>query len=60
MEIKEIFEFLRKHEGSHKAAAKYIGMSYTRYNEWRYGDPDNIPNGGRRLLELAVDSLSKE
>ena len=59
MEIKEIFEFLREHEGSHKAAAKYIGMSYTRYNEWRWNS-DNIPNGGRRLLELAVDALSKE
>lgn len=58
MDIKAIFQLLKDHAGSHKAAAKYIGMSYTRYNEWRW-NPDSIPGPGRRLLELAAKTLSK-
>lgn len=58
MEPRNIFELLKQHAGSHKAAAKYIGLSYTRYNEWRWR-PETIPAPGRRLLELAVRTLSK-
>jgi len=58
MEIKNIFQLLKEHTGSHKAAARFIGMSYTRYNEWRWR-PESIPTPGRRLLELVVKDIQK-
>jgi hypothetical protein len=57
MDIKNMFQLLKEHTGSHKAAARFIGMSYTRYNEWRY-KPQEIPAPGLRLLEFAVKSIS--
>ena len=55
-DLQEIFKLLREFAGTHKAAAKHIGMSYTRYNEWRYR-PQDIPPAGCRLLELAAKEI---
>lgn len=46
------FSILRGFFGSHVAASEYLGVSYSRYNQWRWGAP--IPAKDRRLLELAV------
>jgi hypothetical protein len=56
-DLQEIFELLKKHTKSHKASAKYIGLSYSRYCEWRWR-PEQIPAAGHRLLEFAVKSIS--
>lgn len=55
MDIK-VFEILKEHNGTHKKAAASIGLSYTRYNEWRW-DPIQIPAYGKKLLQLAVEKL---
>ena len=55
---KKSFDILRKRFGTHKAAAKWLGISYTRYNEWRW-KPDDMPEYSRRLIELAVILKSK-
>lgn len=52
----KVFEILRKHNGTHKKAAASIGLSYTRYNEWRW-KPSKIPKYGKKLLQLATDKL---
>jgi len=52
------FVILREHFGTHRAAAEYLGVSYSRYNEWRWGR-DPIPKKFRRLLELAVQGVQE-
>jgi hypothetical protein len=54
-----IFKALRDHTGSHKKAAELIGLSYTRYNEWRW-QPDRIPEYGKKLLELTFSRINSE
>jgi len=58
MEIQKVFERLQRHFGSHKAAAKALAISYTRYNEWRWR-PDEIPEAMRRYLILFADSADQ-
>lgn len=58
MEIQEVFERLQRQFGSHKAAAKALAISYTRYNEWRWR-PDEIPEAMRRYLILFADSADQ-
>ena len=53
---KNVFEILKKHNGTHKKAAESIGLSYTRYNEWRWR-PKEIPEYGKKLLQLTVDKI---
>ena len=48
-----VFEKHKHHFGSHKAVAKAIGLSYTRYNEWRWR-PAGIPEYGKILLQLTL------
>jgi len=52
----DAFDILKTHAKTHKEAAKLIGLSYTRYNEWRW-DPSKIPEYGKKLLELTVDQI---
>jgi len=54
--MEKYFEFLRDRFKSHKAAAKYLGISYTRYNEWRWR-PDEMPEYSKRLVEFGVKAL---
>lgn len=56
--MKKLFEQLKLHFGSYKASAKFIGVSYSRYNEWR-ADPDAMPLHAKRLVELAIESLKE-
>jgi hypothetical protein len=58
MEKKELFNKLKENFGTHKKAAEFIGLSYTRYNEWRW-NPDVVPAYGIKLLELAVESVQE-
>jgi hypothetical protein len=37
------FEILKRHFGTHTAAAKAIGISPRRYREWRSGKIDELP-----------------
>jgi hypothetical protein len=55
--MEKLFDTLKKHFGSHKAAARYLGISYNRYNEWR-GDPDKMPSYSQKLVEYGVKALS--
>lgn len=50
------FDILKKHAKTHKEAAKLIGLSYTRYNEWRW-NPSKIPEYGKELLRLKVEEI---
>ena len=52
----DTFDILKRHAKTHKAAAKLIGLSYTRYNEWRW-NPSKIPEYGIKLLELTVEQI---
>lgn len=52
MEIND-FEKLKNFYGSYKKTAEEIGISYTRYNQWRW-DPSIMPKYARKLIELAV------
>jgi len=54
--MEKYFEFLKQHFGSHKRAAKYLGISYTRYNEWRWR-PDDMPEYSKRLVKFGAQSL---
>jgi hypothetical protein len=54
--MRSTFDRLRAKLGSHKAAASYLRVSYTRYNEWRWR-PEIVPPQGRRLMELALFRL---
>ena len=56
---KTIFEILRKHFKTHKEVARQIGLSYTRYNEWRW-NPEQIPDYGKKLLELTLEKIDQE
>ena len=58
METQQVFERLERHFGSHKAAAKALAISYTRYNEWRWR-PNEIPEPMRRYLSLFADSMDQ-
>lgn len=55
-DLQKIFELLKKHTKSYKASAKYIGLSYSRFCEWRW-HPEQIPAAGHRLLEFAAKSI---
>lgn len=44
--------------GSHKAAAAFLGVSYTRYNEWRW-QPDKAPGRVIRMLEIIAEMIVK-
>jgi hypothetical protein len=48
---KAFFDKLKDKFGTHAAVAKQLGVSYTRYNEWRWR-PECIPESSRRYLEL--------
>ena len=52
------FEKLRLYFGNHKAAAKGIGVSYSRYNDWR-AYPEKMPQRAVRQIEYAVEAISK-
>ena len=52
--MKKQFDILKEKFGTHKAAAAAIGVSYTRYNEWRWR-PDEMPSAARKLVELAAE-----
>lgn len=54
--MKKIFEALKSHFGTHKAAAAHLGVSYTRYNEWRWR-PEEIPLPMQNYLRLVVSGL---
>jgi hypothetical protein len=51
---KQVFDRLKKLHGTHKQAAKELGVSYSRYNEWRW-DPECIPEAMRKYLDLALN-----
>lgn len=46
-----IFKELRDIYGSHKAASRAIGVSYTRYNEWRWR-PEDMPERAKKHVRL--------
>jgi hypothetical protein len=52
--MKKHFEALKARFGTHKAAAKAIGVSYSRYCQWRWC-PDKMPERSRKLVELAAE-----
>ena len=54
--MKTKFEILKQIYGTHKAAAKELGVSYTRYNQWRW-DPEKMPTYSKKLVELAVEVI---
>jgi len=54
--METIFEKLKIVFGTHKAAAKAIGVSYTRYNEWRWR-PDDMPDRAKEYVRLKYRSM---
>jgi hypothetical protein len=54
--MEKIFKALKNHFRTHKAAAAYLGVSYTRYNEWRWR-PKEIPLPMQNYLRLVVSNL---
>lgn len=54
--MKNPFDQLKKHYRSHKSAAKALGVSYSRYNDWRWA-PDKMPRRARTLVELAAAAI---
>lgn len=57
---KAFFDKLKDEFGTHLAVANQLGVSYTRYNEWRWR-PECIPESSRRYLELfaKINTASK-
>lgn len=51
------FELLKQYFGTHKKAAKELGVSYTRYNEWRWR-PNEMPGYAKKLVELASEKIT--
>ncbi len=58
MQTVENIEILKKKFGSYRASAEYIGVSKDRYYQWKRS-PEEIPSQGKRLIELAVESIKK-
>lgn len=54
--VRNYFVILKGFFGTHRAAAEYLGISYSRYNDWRWGT-STVPNKFRRLLQLAVTQI---
>ena len=50
--------FLKQHFKTHRRAASFLGVSKDRYYQW-VAKPACIPSQGRRLIELAVESIQK-
>ncbi len=55
--MKKLFEQLKQFYGSHKAAARAVDVSYTRYNEWRW-HPDKMPERAKNHIKLAAKAIS--
>jgi len=51
--MKNEIEILRQRHGTHKAVSVFLGVSYTRYNEWRW-EPEKMPAYAKKLIELAA------
>lgn len=49
----ENFITLKRRYKTHRAAAKALGVSYSRYNDWRWR-PDEMPLSMQRYVELVV------
>ena len=56
METRQQIEQLKLHFGTYKKSAEYIQVSKERYYQW-VADADSIPRQGKRLIELAVESI---
>jgi len=54
--MEKLFERLREFYGSHRAAAKALGVSYTRYNEWRWRT-DKMPERAKNHVTLAARQI---
>lgn len=48
------FKILKKRFKTHKRAAAYLGISYSRYCAWRW-HPECMPKYAQKLIELAVE-----
>jgi hypothetical protein len=55
MKTLKAFEILKGRHGTHKAAADYLEVSYSRYNDWRW-HPEKMPGRARKLVELAAQA----
>lgn len=58
MNTADQIEELKSHLKSYRASAEYIGVSKDRYYQWKR-EPESIPPQGRRLIELAVESIRR-
>ena len=56
MSTEKHIETLRSHFKTHKATSDFLGVSYGRYHKW-VRNPEIIPRQGKRLIELAVESI---
>ena len=59
MKPSENIEILRNYFGSYRASADYLGVSKDRYYQWKR-NPESIPPQGKRLIELAVESVGNQ
>lgn len=57
-ETVENIEILKQHFGSYRRSAEFLGVSKDRYYQWK-ANPESIPPQGRRLIELAVESIRR-
>lgn len=59
MDTQKCIDTLKDKLKTHRAAADFLKVSPPRYYQW-VADPDCIPPQGRRLIELAVESIKKK
>jgi hypothetical protein len=57
--MKNPFDILKKKFRTHKAAAGYLGVSYSRYNDWRWA-PDKMPRRAQRMVEMAASMVGEK
>lgn len=57
-QILQNIECLKNHFKTYRASAEYLGVSKDRFYQWKQ-NPESIPPQGRRLIELAVDSIRR-
>lgn len=57
--MENMFDTLKGKFKTHKAAAAYLGVSYSRYNDWRWA-PELMPRRARRMMEMAAAMVSAE
>jgi hypothetical protein len=57
--MENLFDTLKTKFKTHKAAAAYLGVSYSRYNDWRW-EPARMPKRARRMMEMAAEMVAAD